>query len=95
MERVDPVRPKKKNNDDPTILDPFQNEGPASNVFNVKIDFLGSRTKGTPNRNTCVSFPDNILVAEYEFNETCEHGNRYEEKENTRLSCFNVKTKFL
>ena len=82
MERVDPVKPKKKNNDDPTILDPFQNEGPASNVFNVKIDFLGSRTKGTPNRNTCVSFPDNILVAEYEFNETCEHGNRYEEKEN-------------
>ena len=76
IDRVVPKKPKKINNHS-DVLDPFQKDGPASNVFDVKIDFLEQNRK---NRN--LSFPEKILVANYDANEECEHGNNFEEKEN-------------
>ena len=40
MDRIEAAKPRKNIKDDTDKFDPFQHEGPESNVFKIEIDFL-------------------------------------------------------
>ena len=84
INKIDPKRPQKKNEIDPDTLDPYQHDGAAVNVFNITIDFI--QTKEGLKRNREVHddkepFDQKILVAKYDAEEICFHGNKYDSDE--------------
>ena len=40
IDRIEAAKPQKNIKDDTDEFDPFQHEGPESNVFKIEIDFL-------------------------------------------------------
>ena len=83
VDRVLPKNAQKKTNDG-AVLDPFQHDGPASNVFKIRIDFLQSKTMESLNRNLDYkSFKNNFLVPTFDPEKLCaEHGNKFESQTN-------------
>ena len=84
MDRIEPARPQKTAEVDPDVFDPFQNDGPESNVFKVYIDFIQTREKVVNNRKNATdknAFRKDILVAKYVPDDLCRHGNKYNESE--------------
>ena len=85
VERVEPKKPQKKSKVDPDLLDPYQHDGPEANVFKIKIDFIQNKDMVAKNKNSFKendSFCNKILVAEYDPEEVCDHGNNYSENRN-------------
>ena len=84
MDRIEPARPQKTAEVDPDVFDPFQNDGPESNVFKVYIDFIQTREKVVNNRKNATdknAFRRDILVAKYVPDDLCRHVNKYNESE--------------
>ena len=84
IDRIEPVKPQKKDVDDPDKADPFQHDGPNVNVFGVKIDFIQPKDDISMNRKVAREqnpFDGKILVEKYDVKRVCDHGNKYEEKE--------------
>ena len=83
ISRLEPKRPQKKAEADGDTLDPYQHEGPDVNVFNVTIDFIQTQEGTIRNRKVYTDknpFGQSTLIAKYDPDETCRHGNKYEAK---------------
>ena len=84
VDRIEPIKPQKKNFDNPDKFDPFQYDGPDANVFKIKIDFVQPKEESSLNRKVASDkspFNSKTLVAKYDPTEICDHGNKYDEKE--------------
>jgi hypothetical protein len=80
VERVEPKKPQRKAKVDPDLLDPYQHDGPEANVFKIKINFIQNKEMVSKNKTLFSennSFCNKILVAEYDPEEVCDHGNKY------------------
>lgn len=84
MERIEPKKPQRKPNNDPDALNPFQHDGPEANVFDIKIDFIQTKEMMSENRavfGDANPFKKEILIEKYDPDETCDHGNKFDEEE--------------
>ena len=81
--RVDKLPHRKRVRVENDYLDPFQFEGPASNVFNISIDLFQTDEAIKRNRQILVDknpFDKDILIAKYDPEELCPHGNRFDSR---------------
>ena len=81
VNKIESKRPQKKTEHDPDTFDPYQHDGPDVNVFNITIDFIQSKEGLRQNRelhNDKNPFNQNILIAKYDADEICFHGNKYD-----------------
>ena len=88
IDRLEPLRPQKKDIIEEGTLDPFQHSGPEANVFNVKINFLQvDETISTRNLQVDQNpFIKNVFAPEYDAKKVCEpHKNIF--AENIDLVC--------
>ena len=81
--RVDKLPHRKRVRVENEYLDPFLFEGPASNVFNISIDLFQTDEAIKRNRQILVDknpFDKDILIAKYDPEELCPHGNRFDSR---------------
>ena len=79
--RNGPKHKTKTGGNSTNVLDPHKFDGEHANVFNISINFIATKDEEKKNLNIQKSsspFSKKVLIAEYDREEGCEHGEKYQ-----------------